>query len=293
MSTHDGAWTILVHGGARAIPYEDRALFADGCREAAAAGGQLLAAGSTALDAAEAAVRVLENLPQFNAGTGSVCNCEGDVEMDAVIMDGETLAIGGVAALRGVRHPVSVARALLDEVPTLLVGDGARRFADRLGAEAALDCPASPASANSGGCDTVGCVTRDQRGHVAVAGSTGGLEGKMVGRVGDTPLPGCGLYADDHQGAAALSGDGEHISRGMLAAHAMFALQNGGPTAAAGLAIGKLSRTGGEAGVIVVDPAGGFGVAHNSECFSIAVAAHWIDGVRAGTHADELKEYYS
>jgi beta-aspartyl-peptidase (threonine type) len=292
MPTDDGIWTIVVHGGARSIATADRALFAEGCREAAALGGQMLAAGGSALDAVEAAVRVLEDLPQFNAGTGSVRNCEGYVEMDAAVMDGRTLALGGVGALQGARHPVSVARALLDETPTLLVGAGARRFADALGAEPDVNA-GEPSSAGSGGCDTVGCIARDRHGHVAAAGSTGGLEGKMVGRVGDTPLPGCGLYADDQRGATAFSGDGESIARSMLAAHVLFALPGEGPSAAARTAIEQLARTGGEAGVIVIDAAGGFGVAHNSAQFAIAAAAHWIDGPRAGTHAEELREWFS
>lgn len=291
MPGHDGIWTIVVHGGARPIAAEQHALFSQGCREAAETGRRILAEGGTALDAVEAVVRVLEDLPQFNAGTGSVLNCEGVVEMDAAVMDGERLALGGVGALQGVRHPVSVARALLDERPTLLVGEGARRFADRLGAERAST--GAPAIAGSDGSDTVGCIARDQHGHLAAAGSTGGLEGKMAGRVGDTPLPGCGLYADDRSGAAALSGDGESIARGMLAAQALFALADGKPSSAARHAIEQLDPIGGKAGIIIMDPAGGFAIAHNSDQFAVAAAAHWIDGVRAGTHAQDLEEWFS
>ncbi|MBZ9648498.1 isoaspartyl peptidase/L-asparaginase [Sphingobium sp. 3R8] len=289
MPTDDGIWTLVVHGGARFILEQDRARFAAGCAEAARVGGDVLARGGRAIDAVETAVRVLEDLPDFNAGTGSVRNVAGIVEMDAAVMDGETLAIGGVGAIRDVRHPVSVARAMLDETPILLVGDGAGQFAEHIGAEPA-DAGSIPAS---GGCDTVGCIARDQSGHVAAAGSTGGLEGKMAGRVGDTPLPGCGLYADDRAGAAALSGEGESIARGMLAAHILFALPDSGPLAAAQMAIARLGRTGGEAGAIVLDPDGGFGIAHNSEQFSVAVAAHWLDAPRAGTHADDLREWFT
>lgn len=289
MPTNKSAWTLVVHGGARSIPRHDRARFAAGCAQAAKVGGDILAQGGSAIDAVEAAVRVLEDLPDFNAGMGSVRNAAGNVEMDAAVMDGHTLAIGGVGAIREVRHPVSVARAMLDETPILLVGEGARQFATHIGAEPA-DAGSIP---SSGGCDTVGCIARDQAGHVAAAGSTGGLEGKMVGRVGDTPLPGCGLYADDRAGATALSGEGESIARGMLAAHILFALPGNGALAAAQMAITRLERTGGEAGAIVLDCDGGFGIAHNSAQFSVAVAADWLDAPRAGTHADDLREWYT
>lgn len=289
----EGAWSLVLHGGARAIDAADRPRFAEGCLQAARIGETILARGGSAVDAVEAVVRTLEDLPQFNAGTGSVRNAEGRVQMDAAIMDGSTLAVGGVGALEGFRHPVSIARAMLDATPTLLVGEGARRFAEATGAERAKPAQNDMSDQASAGCDTVGCVARDRHGHVAAAGSTGGLAGKMPGRVGDTPLPGCGLYADDALGAVALSGDGESISRGMLGARALFALADKEPGDAAEAAIGQLPRTGGEAGVILIDAAGRIGIAHNSPQFSIAIAAHWLDAPRAGTHVDDLKEWLS
>lgn len=292
MPTSDMRWTIVVHGGARQIPTKDRYRFARGCQTAADLGGRILAQGGTAIDAVEAAVRFLEDQPQFNAGIGSVRNGDGEVEMDAAIMNGSNLALGGVGALKNVRHPVSVARALLDEKPVLLVGDGAQRFAKAIGAEQVRPDAGANQSAGAGGCDTVGCVARDQHGHLAAAGSTGGLEGKMAGRVGDTPLPGCGLYADDRSGAVALSGEGESIARGMLAAHALFTLPSAGPQVAAQASIDRLARTGGEAGIILLGPDGGFAVAHNSNQFAIGLAAHDIEGARGATHADEFKEWF-
>src|SRR5690606_17449471 len=130
----------------------------------------VLQRGGSAVDAAEAAVRSLEDDPCFNAGTGSVANADGVVEMDASIMDGDDLQIGAVAALQGVRSPVSVARAMLPLEEPLLVGEGARRFALQSGF--VLD-PASPRVEADGGCDTVGCVALDQGGRIAVATSTG------------------------------------------------------------------------------------------------------------------------
>ncbi len=289
----EGAWSLVLHGGARAIDAGDRPHFAEGCLQAARIGEAILARGGSAVDAVEAVVRMLEDLPRFNAGAGSVRNPDGRVQMDAAIMDGSTLAVGGVGALEGVRHPVSVARAMLDATPTLLVGEGALRFAEAVGAERADPMQEAMPDQASAGCDTVGCVARDRHGHVAAAGSTGGLAGKMPGRVGDTPLPGCGLYADDAMGAAAFSGDGESISRGMLAARALFALAGKEPRDAAQAAIAHLSRTGGDAGVILIDPAGRIGIAHNSPQFSVAIAGHWLDAPRAGTHVDELEEWLS
>lgn len=289
MSRSEDSWSIIVHGGARDIDPEDRPLFARGCREAAALGARILEEGGSALDAAEAAVRLLEDLPQYNAGRGSVTNADGDIEMDAAIMDGHTLALGGVGAIRNVRHPVSVARALLAETPVLLVGEGAALFAGRIGAEPALpsdrDAPAET------GCDTVGCVARDRAGHLAAAGSTGGLLGKAVGRVGDTPLPGCGLYADDALGAVAFSGQGEAIARAMLAAEVLHKL-SASPSGAIGAALDRLAtRLAGEAGGILIAPDGRMGAAHSSAEFSLGLAASWIDGPQAGTDAKELEAW--
>jgi beta-aspartyl-peptidase (threonine type) len=282
---------VIVHGGARSIPPDERAAFAQGCLTAVQAAASILADRGTALDAAEAAVRLLEDMPHYNAGRGSVRNADGDIEMDAAIMDGETLALGAVGAIRDVRHPVSVARAMLHEIPTLLVGDGAARFAKRVQAEPAIAVQQILQVVKDRGCDTVGCVARDSQGHLAAAGSTGGLAGKLAGRVGDTPLPGCGLYADDELGAAAFSGDGESIARGMLAGRALRALPNGSSTDAARHAIETLRRIGGEAGAIVIDPEGRIGIAHSSEQFSLGIAASWINSPQAATHANDLKEW--
>lgn len=286
MSSPDRCWSIVVHGGARTISEDERAQFEQGCLEAVTRAAEMLGDGGTAMDAAEAAVRILEDLPAFNAGNSSVLNADGLAEMDAAIMDGETLALGGVAAIRNILNPIKLARALLEETPTLLVGEGAQRFAKQIGVPEGTSDPRNDSHA----ADTVGCVARDMNGHLAAAGSTGGLSGKKAGRVGDTPLPGCGLYADDQMGAAALSGDGEVIARAMLAARALHLLASNSPTAAAQRAIAVLERTGGEAGIILIDPAGKIGIAHNSGQFSLGLAASWMERPLAALHADELKE---
>jgi beta-aspartyl-peptidase (threonine type) len=122
-------------------------------------------------------------------------------------------------------------------------------------------------------CDTVGCVALDKLGNMAAGNSTGGLEGKLPGRIGDSPLPGCGLYADNAVGAVALSGEGEAIIRTMLAARIMHTLACKHPQQAGEQGIAFLRKVKGEAGVIALDPRGEFGWAHNSPHFAVALAA--------------------
>lgn len=272
-------WAIALHGGAKEIAAGRERENREGLLLAVEAGAAVLRGGGTALDAVEAAVRKLEDLPVFNAGHGSVPNADGEAEMDAAIMDGATLDLGGVAAIQGVRNPVSVARAMLREVPTLLVGEGARRFAAERGA-ALCDNRELLVSQELQGHDTVGAVALDIHGHLAAATSTGGLEGCMVGRVGDSPIPGCGLYAEDGIGATCFSGHGEFISRTLLAARVMFAMEKEGPQRAMEQALEVQRRLGGEAGGIVVDRSGRIGWAHNSPHFAVGTATS-AEGPRA------------
>jgi beta-aspartyl-peptidase (threonine type) len=187
--------------------------------------------------------------------------------MDAAIMDGSDLALGGVAALRRVEHPIAVARLLLREKPVLLVAEGAERFARSRGVPLAAVPPRPecvPART-----DTVGAVARDMNGHLAAGTSTGGLDGSPPGRVGDSALAGCGLYADDAVGAVVFSGDGEEIARAMLAARVIQALETEPVQPAIEAAIARVGRLGAEAGGLVLDRDGRFGWAHNSPDFSV------------------------
>jgi beta-aspartyl-peptidase (threonine type) len=290
MSDESGTWALILHGGAKTIPPGKAERNRRGLLQAAAAGGAVLAGGGAAIDAVGAAIRVLEDDATFNAGFGSVLNADGDVEMDAAIMDGSTLNVGGVGAVRGVRNPISLARKLLYERPTLLVADGARRFAGMHGIELCrpedMICPEQAASEAR---DTVGCVALDGQGNVAAGTSTGGLSGKIPGRIGDSPIPGCGLYADNVLGGVSLSGDGESISRTLLAARAMRGLEIGDARAAAAGAIEGLARVGGEAGCIVLDRRGGFGCAHNSEHFAVGLSAKWLSEPLAFLHQAEMQ----
>jgi beta-aspartyl-peptidase (threonine type) len=273
----DRRWAIILHGGAKEIAPEEQEAHREGVRAALTAGVAVLQRGGTAVEAVETAIRVLEDNPIFNAGRGSVSNSEGRIEMDAGLMDGAGLQIGAVAALRAVRHPISVARQLLSETPVLLVGEEARRFAHATGAElcdeADLRSGRLPRRAAAER-DTVGCVALDLAGHIAAGTSTGGLEGKVPGRVGDSPLPGCGLYADDTVGGVSLSGEGEAIIRTIAAARIMQSMTAEHPQRAVETGIAALRRVNGEAGAIAIDRHGRFGWAHNSRHFAVGSAAN-------------------
>jgi len=295
MSDTGSPWAIIVHGGARTIAPAAASAHRAGCLLAVRSGMERLLGGGSALDAVEAAVRVLETDATFNAGYGAVLNAEGEVELDAAIMDGDDLAIGAVAAAQGLSHPVSVARKLLGETPTLLSGVGARRFAERTGGEVcrpAAMIASRERQAVQVGNDTVGCVALDLSGRAAVGVSTGGLTGKMPGRIGDSPIPGCGFYADSKIGGVCFSGDGESVSRTLLSARVTFTMDDLGPQRALTAALTSLHRVGGEAGGIALDRHGRFGCAHNSQEFAVGLASSMhapMTAVRQG----ELREITS
>jgi len=264
-------WVLIVHGGAKTIKPEKEEANRRGCLAALAAGREVLERGGAAVDAVEAAVRVLEDDPTFNAGRGSAPNKAGDIEMDASLMDGHTLDIGAVTGIREVRHPIAAARRLLRREEVLLEGIGAREFAERAG----LEFIGTPALIGTGAedmqHDTVGAVALDSNGHIATAVSTGGLEGQSRGRVGDSPLPGCGFYADDRVGGAVVSGDGEQVARVLLARSVLDLLGARDPDEAVREGVRMMAeRVGGEAGVIVVGADGRLGWGHNSSHFAVA-----------------------
>jgi beta-aspartyl-peptidase (threonine type) len=280
--------SIVVHGGAGSRPAEGPAAEAAraGCARAAALGHAILRAGGAALDAVQAAVQALEDDERFNAGRGSCLTRAGTVELDAGIMSGDGLRVGAVAAVTGVRNPIELARRLLDEGEhALLVGAGALAFARERGvalcppdfhitdaarAELARALTARDAAPVAGG-GTVGAVALDAHGHLAAATSTGGMVGKRPGRVGDSPLPGAGTYADDEAGAASATGHGERIIQVALTKTAIELLRAGLPAReAAPRALASLDRVAGRGGIILVDRAGGIGAAFNTTSMSWA-----------------------
>jgi isoaspartyl peptidase/L-asparaginase-like protein (Ntn-hydrolase superfamily) len=262
-----------VHGGAKDIPPGLEQVHREGCLLAVSVGQAILEAGGSALDAVEMAVRALEDDPTFNAGYGAVLNARDEVELrrrDHGRRDPRGRGSGGGQDLA---PPVSVAAAMLLEKPVLLVGEGAECFAREHDAE--LCAPGDLVVERPGdpGCDTVGCVALDRRGNIAAATSTGGLTGSHPGRVGDSPLPGCGLYADNAVGGVSLSGEGESLIRTTLAARLMHALEAMPPGAAIEAALTHLARVGGEAGLIVIDADGRIDWGHNSAQFAVAHAS--------------------
>jgi beta-aspartyl-peptidase (threonine type) len=283
-----GAWSVLVHGGAGEVSGDRADQQVAGCRVAASVAAEVLRKGGSALDAVERAVTLLEDDPNFNAGTGACLNAEGLIELDAAIMEGSRLRAGGVCALPPFRHPIAIARAILDDGRHVLyAAEGAARFAveHRFERVTSEDMTTPPARArwsaarglplrDGGSLGTVGAVARDTKGTVAAATSTGGMANKHVGRVGDSPLLGAGTYADDEAGACSATGFGEAIMRLCLAKTATDEMRRGThPEEAARVAIGLLgARVGGTAGLIVVDREGRLGLARNTRAMSWAAA---------------------
>lgn len=287
---------LAIHGGAWNIPDAAVDAHAAGIASTLEDAWRALRRGAAAIDVVESAVRLLEDDPVFNAGTGSHLNAAGELEMDASIMDGRRLDAGAVAAIRGVRHPVSAARLVMERSPhVLLVGEGARAFARRSGAETCADRDLLVGRERERFLrvrrgerelvtrefddrrerphGTVGAVALDRRGHLAAATSTGGTQHKLPGRVGDTPVIGAGTYADDRLGAASSTGWGEAILKTALARAAVDALSRGrAPARAAVDAVRSLRRVDGHAGLILVDRRGRASAAFNTPRMARGIA---------------------
>ncbi|XP_014275775.1 isoaspartyl peptidase/L-asparaginase [Halyomorpha halys] len=226
---------LVVHGGAEYIPDTHKKVKLDGVKQAACQGYRVLTETGCVLDAVEAAICVLENNEVFNAGRGAVLNLDGKVEMDALINEGRTFSSGSVTLARSIAHPISLARMVMENTPHAIIGgEGVEDFITKMAvprvpddylitedSKRALEKFKKLSSSNKGpklvefeepaSGDTVGCVAVDMTGHVASGASTGGLTGKYRGRIGDSPIPGCGGYSDDEIGAIAVTGHGELI----------------------------------------------------------------------------------
>jgi len=290
--------SLIIHGGAWDIPDEAIDSCKAGCQKALAEGWAILSSGGTALDAIESSVRVLEDDPVFDAGFGSHLNLDGKVECDAIVMDGRTLRAGAVCTLQKVKNPIRVARKILEHCPhMMLAGEGAERFAVENGIqlcdplelvseserEAWTKCKLDRhAAAHHRGHEqgTVGAVAIDKAGNLVAATSTGGTCCKLPGRVGDSPLIGCGCYADSEAGGASCTGYGEAIMKIVMAKAAVDLLPGLGtyedsaansscePSSAELAAreavhlLGK--RTRGTGGLILLDRQGNPGFAFNT-----------------------------
>ena len=220
---------LIVHGGAGPVPESERSDRQSAVERALETGWSQI--GDGALAAAVAAVRHMEDEPLLNAGLGATVNSEGDVELDAGVMEGAEFRAGGAACVRDVRHPIELALAIMrDGRHVLLAADGASRFAREHGVEMcdpSLFINAARHRPAELGVDTVGAVARDADGRLAVAVSTGGTPGKLRGRIGDSPIPGAGFYADDRFGAVCGTGLGEAFIRLGLARLMVIELEHG------------------------------------------------------------------
>jgi beta-aspartyl-peptidase (threonine type) len=270
---------VVVHGGASEW-YAGTSLGRAACKRAAQAGWEALAAGGSALDAVIAAVRVVEDDPVCNAGTGAVLTSRGTLELDACVMDGASLASGAVAVLPPFRHPIDIARAVLEDGRYhLLVGDGAAAFARSRGftpCDPELMITADRRAESEGRArfdrgNTVGAVARDADGQLAAATSTGGIAGTDPGRVGDAPLVGGGTYADEHA-ACSCTGDGEAFARACAAFWTVEHVADGAQTAAQRSVARVLKRYGGYGGVILLDHNGDVGIARSASAMPHAIA---------------------
>jgi L-asparaginase / beta-aspartyl-peptidase len=283
---------LIVHGGAWNIPDESVDRCKAGCLAALNAGWSILSSGGSAIDAIEAAIVVLEDDPVFDAGYGSHLNLDGQVECDAIVMNAATLRAGSIAAVQRIRNPIRLARKVLEECPhMMLVAGGAERFAESHGVplcdpeeliapaerEAWQSCRQDEhATANHRGHEqgTVGAVALDANGALFAATSTGGTCCKLPGRVGDSPLIGCGCYAGIEAGGVSATGYGEAIMKVVLAKTATDFLRASPAMQAAQSAIALLARkTGGTAGMILLDRDGFPGFAFNTPRMAYAYVA--------------------
>ena len=293
-------WALAIHGGAGVIERADLSPEQDAAYRAAldralAAGAAVLSAGGSALDAVQAAVELMEDDPLFNAGRGAVFTSAGTHELDAAIMDGASLNLGAVAGVTRTRHPVALARAVMEQSPhVMLIGEGADTFAASVDLEqvapsfffterrwqglvraltdagepvperpggapvpqAARDAVAPPLNERKFG--TVGAVALDSQGRLAAGTSTGGMTAKRWGRVGDVPVIGAGTYASNADGCAvSATGSGEYFIRSTVARDICFRTREGaGVQAAADAEIAEVGSIGGDGGVIVMNPDG-------------------------------------
>jgi len=287
---------LVVHGGAGTIsrsemtPQREREYRA-GLERAMTAGYEILKRGGSSLDAAEAAVRMLEDDPHFNAGKGAVFTSIGTNEMDAAVMDGKTLSAGAVASLKHIKNPVSLARLVMEKSGHVMMdGEGAEAFAKENGVQVLPDqkyfftqerweaLQKVKAAEKSGGGGkkyiitdqdrhgTVGAVALDQNGNLAAATSTGGTTNKRAGRVGDSPVIGAGTYANNATCAVSATGDGEYFVRATVAhdVSALMEYRGMSLTEAAQSVLDKVAKLGGSGGLIAIDRQGNIALPFNT-----------------------------
>jgi L-asparaginase / beta-aspartyl-peptidase len=282
---------IAVHGGAgNIIPerFTEETIkeYKQKLEEALKAGYKILGNGGSSLDAVEAAVRIMEDSPLFNAGKGAVFTADGKNELDASIMDGKTLKAGAVAGVRRIKNPITAARAVMEKSPhVMMVGSGAETFATENKLELVdtsyFIVKPAPSKAQPKGIEkgfvpadvisqekygTVGAVALDKNGNLASATSTGGMSNKRYGRVGDSPIIGAGTYADNNACAVSCTGHGEYFIRAVIAYDVIALMKYGSFSLNEAVleVLKKLTLMGGEGGIIAIDKNGNISEEFNS-----------------------------
>jgi L-asparaginase / beta-aspartyl-peptidase len=304
---------IIVHGGAGDWPTHLHKSALAGVRNAADFGFEVLRKNGSAMDAVEAAVVSMEDNPTFNAGTGATLNLLGQIETDAAIMDGETLHGGGVALLRNIRNPIKVARIVMEQTDhVLMAGSAAEKLALVNGLPRGnlrvprrirawkegmrqLRLKRTPSSNRTleiftgKQFDTVGALAIDAKGNLAAGDSTGGVSLKLPGRIGDSPILGAGLYADNRSGAATSTGLGEQAMRLAISKTACdFMKAETGPAAAIKTIRLATKAVGVGTGILTLDRKGRYGIAHNTRNLCWAVASDSISTQKMrGTRVSE------
>ncbi len=287
-------WSLAIHGGAGTL--RKGMMTADKEREyknalaaALSAGGELLASGRSALDAVELAVQILEDSPLFNAGKGSVFTAEGKHEMDASIMDGESLEAGAITLISGIKNPITLARDVMEKSDhVFLAAEGAMRFAKDLGYSLEEDSyffdalryeqwqeirhtdhfQLDHSLKKESKFGTVGAVACDVNGNIAAGTSTGGMTNKRYGRVGDSPLIGSGNYANNKTCAVSCTGSGEYFIRGVVAYDLSSLMEHRGLSlhdASKEVVHNRMLEIGGDGGLIAVDQQGNIAMPFNTE----------------------------
>lgn len=288
---------LIVHAGAWAIPPEEREAHREGTRSAAEVAWKVLLERGSAVEAVRAAIRSMEDDRRLNAGSGSVLNRAGHVELDAGLMCGTLMECGGVAAIRNRANPIDAAAVVLESPYVLLVGPGAEQFLDEQGVprcdpaslveqrerdrlQAVLsrkggDRANFTDAGVSGPGDTVGAVAIDHVGRIAAGASSGGICGKPPGRMGDTAIPGAGYYADTLSAGAASTGWGEPLMRMGMSRRAVDLAREHNAMDATWLALQEFTeRFGGYGGVILIARDGSIGYAYNTPSMAVA----YMDG---------------
>jgi beta-aspartyl-peptidase (threonine type) len=306
-----GNYLIVAHGGAGEVRKDKTGDVEKGVREAVSVGFSVLRSNGSALDAVEECVKVMEDDPNFNAGTGSTLTMNGTVEMDASISDGRTLDSGAVGLISNIRHPVSLARLIMEKTDHVFIVDGsAEKIAEKFGLE--LCDPRTPDRVKMWKearekfergevkylpktidlvrefpdlVETVGTVAIDSDGNVAAATSTGGLMLKLPGRIGDTPVIGAGNYADNEGGAVSCTGIGEVAVRLCLAKTGCDHMRSGltaHESAKRCIELVNRRQRGLDMGVIAVDKNCNYGMAHNTKNLVWALQNKEMDRTKSG-----------